>query len=95
MPSPLAPSLHALQDPTLSYPAEDSSVPGSALYVLVFVLPAVVFAVAAWLKRWAAPNWAFVDWCVWRVRRVGCTVVRAGKGRWTKLCRWFGKASPS
>ncbi|KAG2425484.1 hypothetical protein HXX76_013693 [Chlamydomonas incerta] len=49
-------------DPTLSYPIEDSSVPTSALYVLVFVLPAVVFAVAAWFKRWTVPSWAFVDW---------------------------------
>ena len=38
--------------------------PTSALYVLVFVLPAVVFAVAAWVKRWTVPSWAFVDWCV-------------------------------
>ncbi|KAG2440652.1 hypothetical protein HYH02_010231 [Chlamydomonas schloesseri] len=50
------------KDPTLSYPAADSSVPSSALYVLVFALPAVVFAVAACFKRWAAPSWAFVDW---------------------------------
>ena len=41
----------------MSYPIEESSVPGSALYVLVFVLPAVVFTVGAAVKRGAG----FVD----------------------------------
>ncbi len=48
------------QDLTLSYPDHSSSVPSSALYVLVFVLPAVVFAVTAAIKR----HCGLVDWCV-------------------------------
>ncbi|KAG2488392.1 hypothetical protein HYH03_013078 [Edaphochlamys debaryana] len=45
-------------DVTLMYPDHDSSVPSLALYLLVFVLPAVVFGVTALLKRSAG----LVDW---------------------------------
>ncbi|KXZ45577.1 hypothetical protein GPECTOR_53g163 [Gonium pectorale] len=44
-------------DSTLAYPYHESTVPSLALYLLVFVLPAVVFAVIALIKRSAG----FVD----------------------------------
>lgn len=43
-------------DPTLSYPNHESTVPGSALYVLTFLWPAVVVSVVAAIFR------SWVDW---------------------------------
>ncbi|GLC47275.1 hypothetical protein PLESTF_000926400 [Pleodorina starrii] len=68
-------------DPALSYPIKDSSVPNSALYVLVFVLPAVVFTAAAVVKR----SGGLVDWHHAALSIAEGFALATGFKRWTNL----------
>ncbi|EFJ45779.1 hypothetical protein VOLCADRAFT_121142 [Volvox carteri f. nagariensis] len=68
-------------DPTLSYPVKGSSVPSSALYVLVFVLPAVVFAMTAAIRR----SGGLVDWHHAALSIAEGFALATGFKRWTNL----------
>ncbi|GIL67505.1 hypothetical protein Vafri_20865 [Volvox africanus] len=69
-------------DTTLSYPLRSSSVPSSALYVLVFVLPAVVFMVAAAVGRSGS---GLVDWHHAALSIAEGFALATGFKRWTNL----------
>ncbi|GFR51605.1 hypothetical protein Agub_g14029 [Astrephomene gubernaculifera] len=72
-------------DPTLSYPYRDSSVPTYVLYILVFALPAVVFAVTATIKSFKRRRESFVDWHHAALSIAEGFALTTGFKRWTNL----------